>query len=130
MCIHSSIQNKTDIVGSFLRPDRLKKAREQFAKKEITAKELKKVEDEEIINLVENQKKAGLTALSDGEFRQSYWHLDFFWGFDGIEHFLKDQGYLFQGEETRKDSARLSGKLKYNPDHPVFESFSFLKKLW
>ena len=56
MCIHSSIQNKTDIVGSFLRPDRLKKAREQFAKKEITAKELKKVEDEEIINLVENQK--------------------------------------------------------------------------
>ena len=68
MCIHSSIQNKTDIVGSFLRPDRLKKAREQFAKKEITAEELKKVEDEEIINLVENQKKAGLTALSDGEF--------------------------------------------------------------
>ena len=128
MCIHSSIQNKTDIVGSFLRPDRLKKAREQFAKKEITAEELKKVEDEEIINLVENQKKAGLTALSDGEFRQSYWHLDFFWGFDGIEHFLKDQGYLFQGEETRKDSARLSGKLKFNPDHPVFESFSFLKK--
>lgn len=128
MCIHSSIQNKTDIVGSFLRPDRLKKAREQFAKKEITAEELKKVEDEEIINLVENQKKAGLTALSDGEFRQSYWHLDFFWGFDGIEHFLKDQGYLFQGEETRKDSARLSGKLKFNTDHPVFESFSFLKK--
>jgi methionine synthase II (cobalamin-independent) len=60
MCIHSSIQNKTDIVGSFLRPDRLKKAREQFAKKEITAEELKKVEDEEIINLVENKKKQDL----------------------------------------------------------------------
>ncbi|MDN3595552.1 5-methyltetrahydropteroyltriglutamate--homocysteine S-methyltransferase [Zunongwangia endophytica] len=128
MCTHSTIQNKSDVVGSFLRPEALKKAREQFANNQISASDLKLIEDEEIIKLIENQKEAGLTALTDGEFRRSYWHLDFFWGLGGIEHFLKDQGYLFQGEETRKDSARLSGKIKFNPEHPVFESFLFLKK--
>lgn len=128
MCIHSTTQNKADVVGSFLRPEALKKAREQFAKDEIDASQLKLIEDQEIIKLIKNQKEAGLTAISDGEFRRSYWHLDFFWGLNGIEHFLKDQGYLFQGEETRKDSARLSGKIKFNPEHPVFESFLFLKE--
>ncbi len=44
-----------DIVGSFLRPARLKKAREQFAKGEIAALDLKQVEDEEIARLIEKQ---------------------------------------------------------------------------
>ncbi|WBL25344.1 5-methyltetrahydropteroyltriglutamate--homocysteine S-methyltransferase [Zunongwangia sp. HGR-M22] len=128
MCIHSTTKNKSDVVGSFLRPETLKKAREQFAKNEVSASELKKIEDEEIAKLIEKQKQSGLNAITDGEFRRSYWHLDFFWGLDGIEHFLKDRGYLFQGEETRKDSARLSGKIKFNPNHPVFDSFLFLKE--
>lgn len=60
MCIHSSIQNKTDVVGSFLCPYHLKKARKQFAKKEITAEELKKGRRRKNSNLVENQKKQDL----------------------------------------------------------------------
>ena len=67
-----------DIVGSFLRPDRLKEARARFARGEIAALDLKQVEDEEIAKLIEKQKAAGLHAITDGEFRRSYWHLDFF----------------------------------------------------
>ncbi len=37
-----------------------------------------------------------------------------------------DQGYLFHGEETRADSARLAGKVAFNPEHPVFEEYRFV----
>ena len=101
-----------DIVGSFLRPETLKSAREAFAKNEISAAQLTEVEDACIRNLVEKQLEAGLKSVTDGEFRRSYWHLDFMWGFDGIEHNVMDQGYIFHGEETRPDSARVCGKIK------------------
>ena len=58
-----------DIVGSFLRPAELKAAREKFANKEITKDELKAVEDKAIKELVEKESKAGLHAVTDGEFR-------------------------------------------------------------
>lgn len=118
-----------EIVGSFLRPEELKKAREEFASGVITTEELKTIEDQAIEQLVKKQKAVGLKTISDGEFRRSYWHLDFFWGFKGVEHNVMDQGYLFHGEETRADSARLSGKLKFNPEHPVFEEYHFLKTI-
>ncbi|MGM0238948.1 5-methyltetrahydropteroyltriglutamate--homocysteine S-methyltransferase [Enterococcus sp. AZ103] len=121
--------NRYEIVGSFLRPEVLKEARAAFEAKEITQNELTEVENTEIKKLVEKQKAADLNVFSDGEFRRSYWHLDFFWGLNGVEHNVRDQGYLFQGEETRADSARLDGKIAFNPEHPVFEEFSFLTEL-
>ena len=102
--------NHYEIVGSFCVRRSLKQAREAFAEGKITRSELKEVEDQAISELVAKQKEVGLKYVSDGEFRRSYWHLDFFWGFQGIEHILMDQGYLFHGEETRADSARLAGK--------------------
>lgn len=117
-----------DIVGSFLRPQTLKDAREKFEAGKITREELTKVEDEEITKLVAKQKEVGLKAVTDGEFRRSYWHLDFFWGFDGVDHVLMDQGYLFHGEETRADSARLSGKIRFN-NHPFIAHYRFLKEI-
>ena len=68
-----------DYVGSFLRPDYLKKARADFEAGTITAEELKKVEDTAITDLVEKQKKAGYHVITDGEFRRATWHLDFMW---------------------------------------------------
>ncbi|OJG85659.1 hypothetical protein RV15_GL002535 [Enterococcus silesiacus] len=118
-----------EIVGSFLRPESLKKAREEFASGGISGDELKVVEDQAIRDLVAKQKEIGLKVISDGEFRRSYWHLDFFWGFNGIEHNVMDQGYLFHGEETRADSARLTGKISFNPEHPVFEEYEFLAEI-
>ena len=73
-----------DYVGSFLRPDYLKKARADFEAGTITAEELKKVEDTAITDLVEKQKKAGYHVITDGEFRRATWHLDFMWGFKGV----------------------------------------------
>lgn len=121
--------NRYEIVGSFLRPEALKEARTAFEAGEITQKELTEVENTEIKKLVEKQKAADLNVFSDGEFRRSYWHLDFFWGLNGVEHIVRDQGYLFQGEETRADSARLEGQVAFNPRHPVFYEFSFLAEL-
>ena len=117
-----------DIVGSFLRPEALKQAREQFFAGKITQEELTRTENEEITKLVAKEKEIGLKAVTDGEFRRSYWHLDFFWGFDGIDHVELEHGYFFHGEETRADSARLSGKIRFN-GHPFLEHYRFLKQL-
>lgn len=127
MCQHSV--QRYEIVGSFLRPESLKKAREEFASGGISGDELKVVEDQAIRDLVAKQKEIGLNVISDGEFRRSYWHLDFFWGFKGIEHNVMNQGYLFHGEETRADSARLTGKISFNQEHPVFEEYEFLTEI-
>ena len=68
-----------DIVGSFLRPDVLKQARADHAAGIIDDAALKTVEDVAIRDLVAKQKTAGLHVITDGEFRRSYWHLDFMW---------------------------------------------------
>lgn len=118
-----------DIVGSFLRPAELKAAREKFANHEIDHDELKNVEDKCIKELVEKQAQAGLHAVTDGEFRRSYWHLDTFWGFEGIAHTKPAHGYRFHDEETRADSAQVEGKIRFNGTHPDLEAFKYLKRL-
>jgi 5-methyltetrahydropteroyltriglutamate--homocysteine methyltransferase len=115
-----------DIVGSFLRPRALKDARLQFQNGEFTAEQLKAVEDAEIVTLVQKQKEVGLLAVTDGEFRRSWWHLDFFWGFEGVERTIIDQGYRFNGAESRPETARLTGKIGYSI-HPFVSHFAFLK---
>lgn len=69
-----------DFVGSFLRPEKLKKARRQFNEGKIDAAALKKVEDEAITELVSKIKELGYHVITDGEFRRATWHLDFMWG--------------------------------------------------
>ncbi len=117
-------------VGSFLRPESLKQARQSFAAGNITAEELEGVENAAITELVNKEVEAGLDVVTDGEFRRSYWHLDNFWGFDGVERFNYGEGYFFAHEETRDDSARLTGKLGFNADtHPFIQHFKFVKAL-
>lgn len=116
---------RADIVGSFLRPEELKKARADYQAKKITIQELKGVEDKCIIDLIEKEKAAGLQCVTDGEFRRSWWHLDFFWGLEGVEYQQAARGYRFHDEETRAESASISGKIRFNPNHPFFEHFVF-----
>ncbi|KRL05419.1 5-methyltetrahydropteroyltriglutamate--homocysteine S-methyltransferase [Liquorilactobacillus oeni] len=118
-----------DIVGSFLRPAALKKTREDFAAGKIQLDKLHKIEDESIRNLVKKEKDAGLKVVTDGEFRRSYWHLDTFWGFNGVKHIVPDHGYFFHDEETRADSAQVEGKITFNPQHPDVKAFEFLQSL-
>ena len=68
---------RADHVGSLLRPASLKQAREKRAKGEIGAADLKAVEDHEIERVIKKQEEVGLQAVTDGEFRRSWWHLDF-----------------------------------------------------
>lgn len=118
-----------DIVGSFLRPQKLKEARNDFAQGKINQEQLTEVENQCITELVNKEEAAGLNAVTDGEFRRSYWHLDTFRGFAGIKHTTQEHGYLFHDEETRKDSAQVAGKISFKPGHPDVEAFKFLKSL-
>ncbi len=89
---------RVDHVGSFLRPKELVEARAKFVAGEITKEELTKVEDKAIAELVEKQIANGLKGVTDGEFRRAYWHLDFFWGLNGVEHTQAKVGYQFHDE--------------------------------
>lgn len=119
---------RCDIVGSFLRPDVLKQARADFNAGVIDAAQLKTVEDVAIRDLVAKQKAAGLKVVTDGEFRRSYWHLDFMWGLQGIERRTSREGYMFHDEETTADTAVVTGPIS-GENHPFVEHFKFVKAL-
>ncbi|MCE4956424.1 5-methyltetrahydropteroyltriglutamate--homocysteine S-methyltransferase [Macrococcoides caseolyticum] len=119
-------QPKYDYVGSFLRPARLKEARERFKNNEITQDALTQVENEEIIKLINKLDELGYQTVTDGEFRRSYWHLDFFFGFNGIEQQLLDQGYQFNKIETRSDSVKFVDKIN-GQNHPFVDHFKFVR---
>lgn len=119
---------RADVVGSFLRPDVLKQARADFAADVIDEAALRAVEDEAIRDLVAKQKAAGLHVITDGEFRRSYWHLDFMWGLQGIERRVSRSGYQFHDEETTADTAVVTGKIS-GENHPFVEHFKFVKAL-
>ena len=116
-----------DFVGSFLRPEALKKARKQFAEGTLSAAGLKEIEDREIAALIQKQKAAGYHVITDGEFRRSYWHLDFMWGLQGIQHIELSHGYYFHGEETTHGSAIAIGPIR-GENHPFVEHFKYVKQ--
>ncbi|MFC3040830.1 5-methyltetrahydropteroyltriglutamate--homocysteine S-methyltransferase [Virgibacillus xinjiangensis] len=128
--VHTQVRApfRADHVGSFLRPERLKQARSQKENGEITAEQLRQIEDEEIVKLVEKQKEAGLQAVTDGELRRSWWHFDFLEGFDGVEGYTPEKGLQFTGVETRKRGLKVTDKVRFN-GHYMIEHFKFLKSL-
>ena len=116
---------RADVVGSYLRPDHLTEARAKFARGEINQEALTEIENKAITDLVHKQKAAGLHVITDGEFRRSWWHLDFMWGLNGVEKASLKEGYKFQGIESRPETARLTGKIS-GENHPFIEHFRFL----
>ena len=118
-----------DFVGSFLRPEKLKKARRQFNEGKIDAAALKKVEDEAITELVSKIKELGYHVITDGDFRRATWHLDFMWGFDGIGHTPTKTGLPFHGEAAMVDDTYIVGKIGLTGEHPFVDHFRFVKAL-
>ena len=116
---------RADHVGSLLRPASLKQARERRAKGEIGAADLKAVEDREIERVIKKQEDVGLQAVTDGEFRRSWWHLDFLWGLDGAERYQMDTGIAFAAVTTRNEGVRVTGKLGFS-GHPMIEHFKYV----
>ena len=76
---------RADHVGSFLRPKFLLDAREQKAKGQITAEQLRAVEDKAITEIVKFQEDVGLQSITDGEFRRTYFHIDFLEELGGVK---------------------------------------------
>lgn len=117
-----------DYVGSFLRPEKLKKARRQFDEGNLAYAELKAVEDEAITELIGKVKALGYQVITDGEFRRATWHLDFMWGIDGVGHAKTKTGLPFHGEAAMVDDTYLVGKIGISKEHPFVEHFRFVKQ--
>src|SRR5437763_12184124 len=117
---------RADQVGSFLRSEPLKEARAKREKGEITAADLKKVEDTEIEKLIKKQEDIGMQLVTDGEYRRAWWHFDFLEGLDGVEGFESDHGIQFAGVETKHRGVRVTGKVGFS-NHPFLEHFKFVK---
>lgn len=121
---------RADHVGSFLRPAAIASARAMFAKNLITREELTAVEDKEIAALIEAQKAHGLKAVTDGEFRRAFWHLDFLAALDGIEHIKAEAWSVkFKDANPKAETIRIIDKVDFSETHPFIEHFERLQKL-
>jgi 5-methyltetrahydropteroyltriglutamate--homocysteine methyltransferase len=121
---------RADHVGSLLRPPELKQAREQFKNQKIPAEKLKEAEDRAIRKAVALQESAGLESVTDGEFRRSFWHVDFLTGFDGIVATQGQYALKFHGEGGAQSETRsmMVVRSKVKRTRPVMvEHFEFLK---
>ena len=127
MAMRTSPPFRADHVGSLLRSPAVTRARAQRAQGDISPAELKAIEDREIRKIVEMQQAIGLRSVTDGEYRRSWWHFDFFGLLDGVE--LRDavSGIQFQGTQTKAQAPHIVGALGFPLDHPMLGHFRFLK---
>jgi 5-methyltetrahydropteroyltriglutamate--homocysteine methyltransferase len=115
---------RADHVGSLLRPAELARARAAFKKKDITAPALKEIEDRCIRAAVKRQESLGLRAVTDGEMRRDYWHLDFVKQLEGVT-LEQAVGMTFQAQDV-PPMATITGKVRFGK--PIFtDHFAFLK---
>ncbi|WP_077211757.1 5-methyltetrahydropteroyltriglutamate--homocysteine S-methyltransferase [Bacillus dakarensis] len=119
---------RADQVGSLLRSEEIKKARIQRSAGEITAEQLRTVENEEIKRIVEKQKEVGLQAVTDGEFRRAWWHFDFLENLIGVEAYEADNGIQFQQKQTKSRGIKVNSKLNFH-NHPMIEDYKFLHSI-
>ena len=117
---------RADHVGSFLRPESVRKARLEAQHGLISPEELRAVEDDAIRALVKKEKECGLRAVTDGEFRRSWWHYDFFAGLEGIEKVAAEKPLAFHGVQPRAEKVVLTGRVDFTGRHPHLRDFAFL----
>jgi 5-methyltetrahydropteroyltriglutamate--homocysteine methyltransferase len=117
---------RADHVGSLLRTAPLKDARTKRAEGAVTPAQLKEVEDREIEKVIKKQEDVGLKLATDGEFRRSWWHFDFFRGLGGVTFYTTDHGIQFHGVQTKAEAIKITGKIGFS-GHPMLEHFKFLK---
>lgn len=116
-----------DIVGSFLRPEALKQARHQCACGECTPEYAEEITDKAVLDLIAKEKKVGLPNVTDGEFRRTWWHLDFLFNLNNVE--LRDTetySTKFQAHMHRPVTLVITDKVEWNKDHPFLADFKRL----
>jgi methionine synthase II (cobalamin-independent) len=131
--------SRFQIVGSLLRPANLLTYKDQIEHRDDIQYPFydafpgyQETETADIKQVIAEEKAHGIDVLTDGEYSKSMWHLDFLWGFKGIERYIADHGYTFEDHdggnfETRQDigiriTAPLSGK-----NHHFIDIFKQLK---
>jgi 5-methyltetrahydropteroyltriglutamate--homocysteine methyltransferase len=108
---------RADHVGSFLRPKYLLDAREQKARGEITPQQLRSVEDRAITEIVQFQQDVGLQSITDGEFRRTYFHIDFLDQLGGVKTDIPVTIVRPDGsEELAPPAMRVVGKVTHVKD--------------
>ncbi|MEK3712769.1 MULTISPECIES: 5-methyltetrahydropteroyltriglutamate--homocysteine methyltransferase [unclassified Paenibacillus] len=117
--------DRFQIVGSLLRPAELLEYKQQIEHRDDIQypfyedfQGYEQCEAKAIQSVVEQASENGLSILTDGEYSKSMWHLDFVWGFQGIQRYIAPHGYFFRDidgtskYETRKDiGLRITGEL-------------------
>jgi methionine synthase II (cobalamin-independent) len=119
---------RADHVGSLLRTKHLKEWRARRERKEISADELKAIEDREIAAIIRKQEDIGFRAVTDGEFRRAFWNYDFLGALPGVEAYLGERKIRFQGVNPKPMMLRVTGRLGTFCDHPMLDHFAFAKK--
>jgi 5-methyltetrahydropteroyltriglutamate--homocysteine methyltransferase len=118
---------RADQVGSLLRPAELANARKQWKQGTLSAAALKGIEDRSIREAVKKQEQIGLKAVTDGEFRRDWWHLDFLERLDGVKT-IANPGPKFGGTEEQPPIATVVGKIGCSK--PIMaEHFAFLRSV-
>src|SRR5205823_4826501 len=102
---------RADHVGSLLRSAVLKEARAKRDQGTIRVDGLTAVEDREISALIAKQEAAGLKSITDGEYRRASWQTDFLVGLDGVESYVGERKFKFQGSQPRPILLRINKKL-------------------
>jgi 5-methyltetrahydropteroyltriglutamate--homocysteine methyltransferase len=120
---------RADQVGSLLRTQALKEARAAFKADSIDADALRATEDREIAALVRRQQDIGLDVATDGEFRRTFWHYDFFDRMPGIEGRTDGAGIQFQGGQTIAWHMHVVGRIGFDAGHPMLDHFRYLKRI-
>jgi len=126
---------RADHVGSLLRPDRVHQARIRYHADRLgpdgfaTCDELKAIEDEAIREAVKMQESVGLKAVTDGEFRRSFWHFDFMGALTGLELEERNIGVQFHGLKLRPIFPTIKGRIDFPDDHPMLDHYRYLASI-
>jgi len=120
---------RADQVGSLLRPEGLTRLRAQQRRGEVSARALRDAEDAAVREVVERQQQIGLAAVTDGELRRDWWHLDFLSQLDGVT-LTHNEGEKFKiaGQSEQPPIATVTGRIGCS--RPIMvEDFKFLKSV-
>jgi 5-methyltetrahydropteroyltriglutamate--homocysteine methyltransferase len=116
---------RADHVGSLLRPQDLHEARAKNRRGELSDAKLKEIQDKDIRDVVKLQEDVGIQAITDGEFRRDWWHIDFIHGFDGVD-LTTNKTHTFHASDEQPPMFKLSGKVRRTKPS-MLDHFKFLK---
>jgi 5-methyltetrahydropteroyltriglutamate--homocysteine methyltransferase len=122
---------RADQVGSLLRPTRLKEARARFQIGEITKDQLRASEDDAIREVVRKQEAIGLQSITDGEFRRTFFHIDFLQRLEGVavSGGIASKFHTRDGEiDFAPPRVTVTGKLRHVQDIQTAD-FQFLRSV-